>query len=47
MYNSFYSLSFNPFDKQQLPEEDCFKSKDFDELKRQPLIFIEEHSLQR
>lgn len=32
MYNSFYSLSFNPFDKQQLPEEDCFKSRDFDEM---------------
>ncbi len=32
MYNSFYFLSFNPFDKQQLPEEDCFKYRDFDEM---------------
>lgn len=32
MYNDFYSLAFNPFDKQQLPEKDCFRSKDFDEM---------------
>ncbi len=32
MYNDFYSLSFNPFDKQQLPEKDSFISKDFKEM---------------
>ena len=32
MFNSYYSLAFNPFDKQQLPEKDCFRSKDFDEM---------------
>ncbi len=32
MYNDFYSLSFNPFDKQQLPEKDCFRSNDFKEM---------------
>ena len=32
MYNDFYSLSFNPFDKQQLPEKDSFKSNDFKEM---------------
>ena len=29
MYNSFYGLSFNPFDKQQLKEKDHFVSNDF------------------
>jgi len=32
MYNDFYSLAFNPFDKQQLPEKDSFKSHDFIEM---------------
>ena len=32
MFNDYYSLTFNPFDKQQLPEKDCFRSKDFDEM---------------
>lgn len=32
MFNSFYSLSFNPFDKQQIKEKDCFVSKDFTEM---------------
>ena len=32
MYNSFYGLSFNPFDKQQLKEKDHFISKDFREM---------------
>ena len=32
MYNDFYSLAFNPFDKQQLPEKDCFLSGDFKEM---------------
>lgn len=32
MYNSFYGLSLNPFDKQQLKEKDCFISKDFTEM---------------
>ena len=32
MYNDYYSLSFNPFDKQQLPEKDCFRSRDFNEM---------------
>lgn len=32
MFNDYYSLAFNPFDKQQLPEKDCFRSKDFDEM---------------
>ena len=31
-YNSFYGLTFNPFDKQQLKEKDCFRSKDFNEM---------------
>jgi len=31
MYNSFYGLSFNPFDKQQIREQDCYKCKDFTE----------------
>ena len=32
MYNSYYGLSFNPFDKQQLKEKDHFISKDFTEM---------------
>ena len=32
MYNAFYSLASNPFDKQQLSEKDCFKSHDFTEM---------------
>ena len=32
VYNSFYGLTFNPFDKQQLKEKDCFRSKDFMEM---------------
>ena len=32
MYNDYYSLAFNPFDKQQVKEKDCFRSKDFDEM---------------
>ena len=32
MFNAYYSLTFNPFDKQQLPEKDCFLSKDFNEM---------------
>lgn len=32
MFNSHYALSYNPFDKQQLPEKDCFRSKDFQEM---------------
>ena len=32
MYNDHYALAFNPFDKQQLPEKDCFRSKDFNEM---------------
>ena len=32
MYNSFYGLSFNPFDKQQLKEKDHFISRDFREM---------------
>lgn len=32
MFNSFYSLSFNPFDKQQLKGKDFFTSKDFTEM---------------
>ena len=32
MFNSFYGLSYNPFDKQQLKEKDCFTSKDFTEM---------------
>ena len=32
MYNSFYGLSFNPFDKQQLKEKDHFVSNDFREM---------------
>lgn len=32
VYNSFYGLTFNPFDKQQLKEKDSFHSKDFNEM---------------
>lgn len=32
MYNSFYGLTFNPFDKQQMKEKDHFVSKDFKEM---------------
>lgn len=32
MYNSFYGLTFNPFDKQQLREKDHFISRDFTEM---------------
>ena len=32
MYKNYYSLAFNPFDKQQLPEKDCFRSRDFEEM---------------
>jgi hypothetical protein len=32
VYNSFYGLTFNPFDKQQLREKDCFRSRDFNEM---------------
>ena len=31
MYNSYYGLTFNPVDKQQLKEKDQFISKDFTE----------------
>ena len=32
MTSSFYGLSSNPFDKQQLREQDCFRSRDFKEM---------------
>lgn len=32
MFKSYYSLSFNPFDKQQLSEKDHFESRDFTEM---------------
>ena len=32
MYNSFYGLSFNPFDKQQIKEKDHFVSNNFREM---------------
>ena len=32
MYNDHYALAFNPFDKQQLPEKDCFCSRYFNEM---------------
>lgn len=32
MYNSYYGLSFNPFNKQQLKEKDHFVSHDFTEM---------------
>ena len=34
MFNSFYGLSYNPFDKQPLKEKDCFISNDFKETKQ-------------
>lgn len=32
MFNSYYGLSYNPFDKQQIKEKDHFVSKDFKEM---------------
>lgn len=32
MFNSFYGLTKNPFDKQQVSEDDCFRSQDFEQL---------------
>lgn len=32
MYKKYYSLSFNPFDKQQLSEKDHYESRDFKEM---------------
>ena len=32
MYNSYYSLAFNPFDKQQVKESDAFVSRDYTEM---------------
>jgi general secretion pathway protein A len=32
MYDDYYGLSLNPFDKQSLTEKDCFQSKDFHEM---------------
>ena len=32
MFNSFYGLTFNPFDKQQMKEKDHFISRDFTEM---------------
>lgn len=32
MFNSFYGLTFNPFDKQQLKEKDHFVSRDFTQM---------------
>ena len=32
MYNDYYGLAFNPFDKQQIKEKDCFISHDFKEM---------------
>ncbi len=32
MFNDFYGLSFNPFDKQQIHEKDSFQSSDFKEM---------------
>ena len=32
MYNTYYGLAFNPFDKQQLKEKDHFVSRDFTEM---------------
>lgn len=32
MYNDYYGLAFNPFDKQQIKEQDCFISHDFKEM---------------
>ena len=33
MFNDYYSLQFNPFDKQQLAIKDCFISRDFKEMR--------------
>ena len=33
MFNPYYSLAFNPFDKQQIKEDDAFLSRDFREMK--------------
>ena len=32
MFNSFYGLKSNPFDKQQFSENDCFRSYDFEQM---------------
>ena len=32
MFNSFYGLTSNPFDKQQFSENDCFRSNDFEQM---------------
>ena len=32
MFNAFYGLCSNPFDKQQLSEDDCFRSVDFEQM---------------
>jgi len=32
MFNAYYGLAFNPFDKQQMKEKDHFISKDFQEM---------------
>lgn len=32
MFHNIYALAFNPFDRQQLPEKDCFRSNDFKEM---------------
>ena len=32
MYSSYYGLTFNPFDKQQLKEKDHFISRDLTEM---------------
>ncbi len=29
---SYYGMAFNPFDKQQIKEKDCFHSNDFDQM---------------
>lgn len=32
MFNSYYGFSYNPFDKQQIKEKDCFISNDFRQM---------------
>lgn len=32
MFNSYYNLSFNPFDKQQVKEADAFQSEDYKQM---------------
>lgn len=32
MFNSFYGMTKNPFDKQQIREEDCYRSNDFEQM---------------